>query len=60
MIHRKLNKKYSLCIRFRGELPYYSFWLKKSNVVDKNCNSLGYSIGIHFYFFHLSVDVDPF
>lgn len=60
MIHKDLNKKYSLCIRFRGELPYYNFWFKRSNVVDRNGNSLGFSIGMYFYFFHLSVDVNPF
>jgi len=60
MIHKNLNKKYILCVRFRNELPYYNFWFKRSNVFDRHGNSLGFDIGLHLYFFHLSIYVNPF
>jgi len=59
MKHYEIGK-YLLTIRKRNELPYYNYWFKKSNVWGKNQNSLGYSIGIHLYFIHLSIDVNHF
>ena len=59
MKHYEIGK-YLISLRNRNELPYYNYWFKKSNVVDRKGNSLGYSIGIHLYFFHLSIDINPF
>ena len=59
MKHYEIGK-YLISLRNRNELPYYNYWFKKSNVVDRKGKSLGYSIGIHLYFFHLSIDINPF
>ena len=60
MKHYKITNKYDLCIRNRNNLPYYKFWFEKSNVIGKERKPLGYSIGIYLYFWHISIDVNPF
>ena len=60
MKHYKITNKYDLCIRKRDNLPYYKFWFEKSCVIGKDSKSLGYSIGIYLYFWHISIDVNPF
>lgn len=48
--------KYWVTISNRNTMPYYKFWFRKSNVIDKNGKSLGYCMGLYLYFWHISID----
>ncbi len=56
----KITNKYELCVRSRNEMPYYNYWFRKSKVVNINSKPLGYSVGIHLYWWHISMDVNLF
>jgi len=56
----KITNKYELCIRNRGNLPYYKFWFWESHIIGKDGKSLGYIVGIYLYFWHISLDINAF